>query len=236
MCGNTYVGSAFRATKIGTDPSDTLDYLIRKYVPALRRLDHNVQDVITKLVNIAYFPKKTEKPEWEFKPLIKYSFSQTRPTKQQLEPVTKQDFHLIPNLPLAPLRGLLSYQRPKTATVHRWATCTSNACSKCQKYLPLIEAGTNTPIIPCTYLRCLYILYHPRTTPTDCSNNTNTSSTHDEPLHFYLAATSLEIDTVKYTTPTVRSYVHKTIHDRRAETKHLAKEDHKAAPERHQLS
>ena len=111
MCANTYVGSAFRATKIGTDPSDTPDHLIRKYVPALRRLEHNVHEVITKQVNIANFPRKTEKPEWEYKPIIKYAFSQTRPTKQQLEPVTKQDFHFIPNLPLAPLRELQSYQR-----------------------------------------------------------------------------------------------------------------------------
>ena len=187
MCANTYVGSAFRATKIGTDPSDTLDYLIRKYVPALRRLEHNVQDVIIKLVNISYFPRKTEKPEWEFKPIIKYSYSQTRPTKQQLEPVTKQDFHFIPNLPLAPLRGQLSYQKPKQNTTHQWTPCTTPSCAKCAKYMPLMEAGTNTPIIPCTYLRCLYLLYHPR-------------STTNEPLHFFLAATSLEIGTVKYTT------------------------------------
>ena len=188
MCANTYVGSAFRATKIGTDPSDTLDHLIRKYVPALRRLEHNVNDVITKLVNIAYFPRKTEKPEWEYKPIIKYAFSQTRPTKQQLEPVTKQDFHFIPNLPLAPLRRLLSYQRPKTSNTHQWTPCASPSCVKCTKYQPLMEAGTNTPIIPCTYLRCLYLLHHPRT------------NTTDDTLHFYLAATSLEIGTVKYTT------------------------------------
>ena len=132
-------------------------------------------------------PAKTEKPEWEFKPIIKYSFSQTRPTKQQLEPVTKQDFHFIPNLPLAPLRGTLSYQKPKLTTTHQWTPCTTPSCVKCAKYTPLMEAGTNTPIIPCTYLRCLYLLYHPR-------NTTN------EPLHFFLAATSLEIGTLKYTT------------------------------------
>ena len=196
MCSNTYVGSAFRATKIGTDPSDTLDYLLRKYVPALRRLGHNVNDVITKLVTIAYFPKNTEKPEWEFKPLLKYAFSQTRPTKQQLEPVTTQDFHIIPNLPLPPLRGLLSHQRPKATTVYRWTPCTNNTCCKCHKYMPLIEAGTNTPIIPCSYLRCIYLLYHPCTPPTNGNNN----NAHEEPLHFFLAATSLEIGKVTYTT------------------------------------
>ena len=141
MCANTYVGSAFRTTKIGTDPSDTLDFLIRKYVPALRRLEHNVQDVIVKLVNISYFPKKTQKPEWEFKLIIKYSFSQTRPTKQQLEAITKKDFHYI--ILLEPHRGLLSYQQIRTTTTHRWANCESPAYDKCHKYTPLIESGTN---------------------------------------------------------------------------------------------
>ena len=95
---------------------------------------------------------------------------------------------------------------PESSTVHRWTPCNNNTCCKCHKYLPLIEAGTNTPIIPCSYLRWIYLLYHPRTPPTNSNNNNNnnnnatTSNTDEEPLHFFLAATSLDIGTVKYTT------------------------------------
>ena len=154
-----------------------------------------MQDVIVKLVNISYFPKKTEKPEWKFKPIIIYSFSQTRPTKQELEPITKKDFHFIANIPLAPLRGLLSYQLPRTTTTHRWANCESPACDKCHKYTPLIDSGTNAPIIPYTYLRCIYLLYHPHG-----NNNNNSNNSTEGSLRFYIAGTSLEIVTVRYTT------------------------------------
>ena len=78
---------------------------------------------------------------------------------------------------------------PTTTTTHRWANCKPLACDKCHKYTPLIESGTNTPIIPCTYLRCIYLLYHL------LANNST-----EDPLHFYIAGTSLDIATINNAT------------------------------------
>ena len=139
MCANTYVSSAFRATKIGTDPSQTLDHLIRKYLPALTRLGHKPNEVIEKHTNIAYFPKHSTKKPWEYKPILKYTYSETRPTKKQMEPLTKKDYHVIPNIPLAPLKGILNYQKPGKQTEHHWHKCDTQQCSKCSKYYPIIN-------------------------------------------------------------------------------------------------
>ena len=134
MTKSTYKSSAFRASKIGTDPADTLDHLLRKYLPALVRAGHYPTEVITNLVNIAYFQKTQEATEFEKKPIIKYNYADTRPTKNQLKPLEIKDYHLIPQLPLAPLKATLSYQPPHSAINHTIKTCNNTECEECNKY------------------------------------------------------------------------------------------------------
>ena len=112
----SYHPSAFRASKTSTDPSDYLDYLINKYLPPLVRSGHNATETATKLAITSYFPTPIEKREWEYKPIIRYTWSDTRPNRRQLQPLELKDFHLIPILPLAPLKYLLAYQSPKPVT------------------------------------------------------------------------------------------------------------------------
>ena len=116
MCANTYVGSAFRATKIGTDPAESLSYLIEKYVLASQRVGHKAEEVVKKLVKIAYYPTKREKVQEGYKPILKYTYSDTRPTKTQLIPITKLDFKLMPEITLAPLKAKLNYAIPNRKT------------------------------------------------------------------------------------------------------------------------
>ena len=52
----TYKPSTNRTCKIGIDPANTLDHLLRKYLPALVRAGHRTTNVITNLVNTSYFP------------------------------------------------------------------------------------------------------------------------------------------------------------------------------------
>ena len=73
MAKNTYLSSAFRASKTSTDPTDCLDYLVHKYLPPLVRSDHNATQTATKLALTSYFPTPTEKREWEYKPIIRYT-------------------------------------------------------------------------------------------------------------------------------------------------------------------
>ena len=172
----TFHGSAFRATQMGTNPADTLKYLIAKYVPALYRLGHVPNEVITNLTNISYFPTKTNKESVPFLPNISYAFSDTRPTTQQLRPIAKQEFRLIPKIPLAPLKGLLAYNPPNRTNGHNIYTCNDLHCVNCTNYTPKIKAKIAVPVTPCTRMRCLYILHHKHS----C-----------DPPHFYISHTNL---------------------------------------------
>ena len=113
MCEKTYFGSAFRAAQIGTHPADPIDHLLTKYLPALHRLGHNSTEVAINLAEISYFPVRTpKKGRGPYKPSITYTYSETRPTYNQLKPIQKQEFRVIPNLPLAPLKSLQNYTPP----------------------------------------------------------------------------------------------------------------------------
>ncbi|KAI6658717.1 hypothetical protein LOD99_10949 [Oopsacas minuta] len=146
MCKNTYQSSAFRASKIATNPADALDHLLRRYLPSLKRLGHNLRDVTTKLVNICYFPTRTDKEPFEFKPILKYTYSQTRPTKSQLHHLEITDYHLIPNIPLALLKGQLCYQMPKSTHNHNYIHCPSYTCRMCNNYETLASVHLSTPL------------------------------------------------------------------------------------------
>ena len=161
MAKNTYKSSAFRATKIGTNPADTLHYLLLKYLPALVRSGHKPMETIKTLVNISYFPQRSEKQEWEPKPCIKYNYSNTRPTKQQMQPLEIKEYNLIPNLPMAPLKAILCYQPPHEKPNHTYHLCGHPECRPCGKYEVIIENHLNPPVIPCTFLRCTYLLHTP---------------------------------------------------------------------------
>ena len=133
----SYHGSAFRATQIGTNPSDTLKHLIEKYVPALYRLGHNATEVVKTLTEISYFPTKTTKEPIRYLPTISYSYSNTRPTMQQLRPLATHEFRLIPKIPLAPLKGLLTYNPPLRKHTHKFFKCNDTKCTNCKLYLYL---------------------------------------------------------------------------------------------------
>ena len=163
MSKNTYKSSAFRATKIGTDPSDILQHLLLKYLPALTRSGHNPRETITTLVNTSYFPSKSTKLEWEPKPTIKYTFSDTRPTKHQLETLELKDYRLIPSLPMPPLKAILCYNPPSRQSSHTYHLCTNTTCDPCNKYTIILTNNLTIPVIPCTYLRCTYLLHTPET-------------------------------------------------------------------------
>ena len=84
MCEKTYYGSAFRATQIGTNTTDTLHYLLTKYLPALHWLGNNSIETITNLTEISYFPVRTpKKNESPYRQPITYAYSDTRPTYNQ---------------------------------------------------------------------------------------------------------------------------------------------------------
>ena len=114
---------------------------------------------VTKLVNLSYFPSHTTKKEWEYKPIIKYSWTQTRPTKKQLTPLEIKDYHLIPSMPLAPLKGLLSYQPPNLTPNHTVDPCGATQCLLCQTYNIFTTCHLSVPTIPC--LSGLASLTHP---------------------------------------------------------------------------
>ena len=132
MCEITYLGSGLRASQIGTDPAYTLDHLQTKYLPALHRLGHNATDVETNLTEISYFPVRT--PKKEKGPSITYAYSATRPTHTQLKATQKQDFQLIPNIPLAPLRSLQNHTTPLQSKTHSVYSCPTYSCNICRSY------------------------------------------------------------------------------------------------------
>ena len=154
--------SVFRATKISTDPADCLDFLLRKYLPSFVRNGHNAKETVTKITNNPYFPTRTLKQEWEFKPIIKFTWTETRPTKKQIQPLELQDYHLIPSLPLAPLKSLLCYQPPSQYIRHNWEKCSSPSCRSCNSYDIIIDSHLPVLIAPCNDYRCIYLLHHPK--------------------------------------------------------------------------
>ena len=167
MTANTYISSAFRASRTATDPADCLEYLLLKYIPALIRNGHNAKDTITKLFQTSYFPTNSTKKEWEYKPIIKYTWSNTRPTKTQMLPITIKDYHLIPNLPLASLKSILSYQPPHTEPIHEWQSCSNHECIMCTRYSIQTTTHLPVPITPCNLYRCVYLLHHPNDTTSE---------------------------------------------------------------------
>ena len=96
LAKKTYFGAAFRATQIAHNPAEALDYMLRKYLPALQRLGHDCTEVVENMVRITYFPKRTEKKDTKYTPSIKYQFSDTRPTKSQLQPFQNKEYKLQP--------------------------------------------------------------------------------------------------------------------------------------------
>ena len=175
MAKNTYLSSAARASKTATDPSDCLEYLLLKYLPALVRNGHNTIETIQKLTTAAYFPALSPKQEWEFKPIIRYTWSDTRPNKKQLQPLEMKDYHLIPTLPLAPLKALLSYQPPKTTYKHEWQKCSNIDCIMCNNY---DLYTTSTLAVPVTTVTTTAVLYTSSTTQEPTTQNTSTSTQH----------------------------------------------------------
>lgn len=170
-----YLGSASRASQIGTKPSETLNHLIRKYLPPLQRSGHDYQSTIINLTNAVYFPKIRQPNPPPRLPIIKYQFSHTRPTIKQLTPLIKEPFLLIPTTGLSPLKSQITYHPPYTNPVHSVYPCPTYQCNLCTSYDPLINTSLPTPVIPCSRYRCLYLLHYP--------------TRHR--LHFYLASTNL---------------------------------------------
>ena len=66
---------------------------------ALVRNWHNTIETITKLTIASYFPTLSPKQEWESKPIIRYTWSDTRPNKKQLTSLEIKGYHLIQHYP-----------------------------------------------------------------------------------------------------------------------------------------
>ena len=108
---NTYISSVFEATKIATDSSDYPEFLPRKYP------------------QVSCVMNTTRGNQWSKSPIIPISHENhqkgvgiqayhkilmIRNTSNQKTTATprKEEYHLIPTLPLAPPKSLLCYQPP----------------------------------------------------------------------------------------------------------------------------
>ena len=107
---------------------------------------------------------------------------------EQLRPLQKEPFHLVPIIPLAPLRGQLSYLHPVISKsyqhhIHRCTTAGGSCCFVCSSYQQSIckTQATKTPVTPCLRYHQVYILYH--------ADNIHTPQIVEK--HFYIGVTNL---------------------------------------------
>ena len=163
LAKKTYFGAAFLATQIAHNPAEALDYMLRKYLPALQRLGHDCTEVVENMVRIIYFPKRTEKKDIKYTPSIQYQFSDTRPIKSQLQPYqnNNKEYKLQPVTPMPPILKLLCYVPKRNNPNHSVFPCPNYNCIMCRQYenIENLNTNINVPIIPCLLYRSTYILF-----------------------------------------------------------------------------
>ena len=135
--------------------------MLRKYLPALQRLGHDCTEVIENMVRITYFPKRTEKKDAKYTPSIQYQYSDTRPTKSQLEPYqNNKEYKLQAITPMPPILKLLCYTPKRNKANHEVFPFPNYNCAMCRQYehIESLNTSINVPIIPCLRYRSTYIL------------------------------------------------------------------------------
>ena len=132
----------------------------QRYMPHYMRAGHSLSELTYAISDLMYFPRNTPKKPLPETTGISYNYSQTRPTKRQLAPITKSDFHLIPILPAPALILLLQYSYPQFKLEHRVTIC-KDRCRICISYDQRFGTLTPFPFEPCAHLRLIYVLHHP---------------------------------------------------------------------------
>ena len=124
------------------------------------RAGHGLSDLVYAIADLMYFPRNTPKNPPSQTTGISYRYSQTRPTKRQLAPITKHDFHLVPKLPPPPIISILQFSYPQFQLEHRTTICKAR-CKICFAYDQRFATMTPFPFEPCAKLRFVYVLHHP---------------------------------------------------------------------------
>ena len=83
----------------------------RKVRPTLQRLGHKAEEVVKKLVEISYFPTKSEKPTQKYK---------HKTNKDSTNTHHKKGLQTNAKIPLAPLKARLKYGMPNPTIKHKW--------------------------------------------------------------------------------------------------------------------
>ena len=100
MLQSTWRAATLRSARIATEPKYALDTHLKRYMPHYMRTGHHLSELAYAIADLMYFPANTPKNPPPETTGITYNYSQTRPTKRQLALLTKQDFHLVPKIPL----------------------------------------------------------------------------------------------------------------------------------------
>ena len=168
----TFYSSVYRAVQISTQPRESLQRLVSVYMPILLHLGHQKTEVIRTLTEMAYFPtaRRTSainqpQPSLQAQvPTIKYCWSDTRPCMAQLKQFTTTKVFLKPILLLSPMRTLLTYHPPNTShhghEVLRCGAASPATCLLCDRYQTIYHANLKIPILPCSRMRQVYLLFH----------------------------------------------------------------------------
>ena len=159
MLTSTWKAATLRSARIATQPKLALDNHYRRYMPHYMRAGHALSELSYAIADLMYYPRNTPKKTPPETTGISYNYSQTRPTKRQLAPITKSDFHLVPLLQAPALISLLQYSYPQFNLEHR-ITC-RDRCRICISYDQRFGTLTPFPFEPCAHLRLIYVLHHP---------------------------------------------------------------------------
>ena len=160
MISKSYMAPVHRNSSLASHPREALTSFLHRYLPALLKAGHPPSEIVVAITELFYFPSNTQKntPPDSY-PLV-YNYSQTRPTQQQLIPITKHPFHLVPKTPLAPLEATISRSYPHLPQDHHNTICRKR-CVICHAYDQIFNSSVQFPFEPCWHLRCTYLLHHP---------------------------------------------------------------------------
>ena len=118
MILKSHLSTIYRLARICSDPNIALYTSLSHFLGTLRLSGRDPADIISEIAMICYFPIRTEKTPPPDVDTINYAYSSTRPTINQLRP-----YRLIPILPMAPLKSLLTYNSPGTTSSFFMSNC-----------------------------------------------------------------------------------------------------------------
>ena len=133
MLSSTWKAATLRSARIATQPKLALHNHYQRYMPHYMRAGHALSELTYAISDLMYYPRNTPKRPLPETTAITYNYSQTKPTKRQLAPITKQDFHLVPIIPPPPLISILQYSYPQSNLEHRYTIC-KDRCRICISY------------------------------------------------------------------------------------------------------